>query len=139
MFLMPFIKIEANCSQSILRVKNALKHLRDKIVEFPINQIYYIHEVPNPRRTDHPPNFLDELTEKIRRQGFQELYAVPLMLMPDGKVYCMGHHRTEVMKRLGETTIPAYIYEWDSLSAESQRKAIQEFPEITRHIVQTSF
>ncbi len=130
----------ADCKNQIIRVKNAPPHLRGRIIEFRIDQITYIHEVPNPKREDHSPNFLDELMELIKKEGFQECYAVPLVRMPDGTIYCAGHHRTEAMKRLGEESIPAYIYDWDDLSPAQQDRARIEFPELfTRRVEQLAF
>jgi len=121
----------ASCYEEIIRVSNATAYgLKEGIVEFPIGDITYLHEVPNPKRKDHPPNFLEQLMAKIRIEGFQEKYAVPLLRMPDGIVYCLGHHRTEAMKRLGQRTIPAIVHEWNTLPATTRDFAIEEYPQI---------
>ncbi len=122
---------KASCYDEIVRVSNATAYgLKQGIVEFPIGEITYLHEVPNPKRKDHPPDFLEQLMEKIRIEGFQEKYAVPLLRMPDGIVYCLGHHRTEAMKRLGQRTIPAIVHEWKTLPAATREFAIEEYPQI---------
>lgn len=124
-------RAHSSCYDEIVRVPNATGYGRVQgIIEFPIADITYLHEVPNPKRTDHPPNFIEQLMEKIKIEGFQEKYAVPLLRMPDGIVYCMGHHRTEAMKRLGQRTVPAFIYDWNTLSPSTRDLAMREFPSV---------
>ncbi|MEZ4815860.1 MAG: ParB/RepB/Spo0J family partition protein [Bdellovibrionota bacterium] len=123
--------LEATCREEIRRVKNPTAlGLKFGIVEFPIDQIVYIHEVPNPKREDHGPDFMEELMKKIEVEGFQEKFAVPLLKMPNGSFLCMGHHRTEAMKRLGETTVPALIYTWSELSPRTRELLLELHPSL---------
>jgi hypothetical protein len=49
--------------------------------------------------------------------------------MPDGRLVQLGgHHRAAAMRQLGETTIPARIVDWSSISPGAQNLYRQLFP-----------
>jgi hypothetical protein len=100
-----------------------------RIQEFPIGYIQYTHAVPNPA-TGHDEGFIQRMMDDMRQNGFSERFAVPLIHMPDRSYYCGGHHRVEAMKRLGESTIPAVIFEWNQMTDPQKRYCVSSQPSV---------
>jgi hypothetical protein len=77
-----------------------------------------------------PPDYIPNLAASIQANGFDLGQAIPVARMPDGRlVHLGGHHRAEAMRQLQETTIPARVVVWNSLSAAVQNWWRQRFPQ----------
>jgi len=86
---------------------------RPGVVEVPLDQLVPLHPVP---RLGKPPNYIADLANNIRSNGYQLNKAIPVIRMPDGRLIIgSGHHRVEAMRSLGEQTIPARVLDWDAL------------------------
>jgi ParB-like chromosome segregation protein Spo0J len=79
-----------------------------------------------------PPNYIQHLASSIQANGYDLGRAIPVARMPDGRLVLLGgHHRAAAMGQLGETTIPARVVDWNSLSPAIQewwRKRFPNFP-----------
>jgi sulfiredoxin len=73
------------------------------VQKVPVEEIY----VPTARRKTLHPETVRVLAEDILENGLK----VPIQVRYDGKRYVLieGLHRLEAIKRLGETTIDAYL------------------------------
>jgi ParB-like chromosome segregation protein Spo0J len=99
---------------------------RPGVVEVPLADLHPLHPVPRP---GVPPNHIPDLANAIRTNGYDLAEAIPVARMPDGRLVQLGgHHRAAAMGLLGETTIPARIVEWSSLSPRVQRWWRDQFP-----------
>jgi ParB-like chromosome segregation protein Spo0J len=99
------------------------------VVEVRLSDIIPLHPVPRP---GVPPNHIQNLANAIRANGYDLGQAIPVARMPDGRLVQLGgHHRGAAMRQLGETTIPARIVNWGSLSQRAQniwRGLFSNFP-----------
>ena len=99
---------------------------RPGVTEVPLADLNPLHAVPRPNT---PPNHLQDLANLIRMNGYDLSRAIPLVRMPDGRLLQLGgHHRAAAMGQLGETTIPARVVDWNSMSPGAQTKWRQRFP-----------
>lgn len=107
---------------SVKRVGNA----RPGIVEVPLADLNPLHPVPRPGK---PPNYIADLANKIKTNGYDLGQAIPVARMSDGRLVQLGgHHRAAAMGQLGETTIPARVVDWDSWSPRVQNWWRDQFP-----------
>lgn len=98
---------------------------RPGVIEVPLADLHPLHPVPRP---SVPPNHLVDLVKAIRINGYNLGQAIPVARMPDGRLVQLGgHHRAAAMGRLGETTIPARVVDWNSLSPAAQARWRQRF------------
>lgn len=96
------------------------------VTEVPLADLHPLHPVPRPGT---PPNHIPDLATAIQTSGYDLAQPIPVARMPDGRLVTMGgHHRAEAMRRLGETTIPARVVDWDAISAGAQSLYRQTFP-----------
>lgn len=94
--------------------RDGKNYFGEGIHEVGLDWILPLHQVPRP---ELPPDHLEKLQEKLRTEGYDLNQPVPLLIMPDGKIYSAGgHHRIEAMKRLGESSIPSRVYYWHGMS-----------------------
>ena len=99
---------------------------RQGVVDILLSQLHPLHPVPRP---GVPPNHIANLALSIQANGYDLSQAIPVARMPDGRLVQLGgHHRAEAMRQLGETTIPARIVDWDTLSPVVQHWWQQRFP-----------
>lgn len=99
---------------------------RQGVIEVSLDQLNPLHPVPRPGM---PPNHIQNLASSIKANGYDLNQAIPVARMPDGcLVQLGGHHRTEAMRQLGETTIPARVVDWNFLSSSVQNWWRQQFP-----------
>lgn len=85
-----------------------------------------LHSVPRPGK---PSTHIQDIADKIKANGYDLTQAIPVARMPDGRLVIMGgHHRVAAMKQLGETTIPARVVDWNSISSRAQQIYKQNFP-----------
>jgi hypothetical protein len=99
---------------------------RQGVVEILLSLLHPLHPVPRP---GVPPNHIAHLALDIQANGYDLSQAIPVARMPNGRfVQLGGHHRAEAMRQLGETTIPARIVDWDTLSPVVQHWWQQRFP-----------
>lgn len=76
-----------------------------------------------------PVNHIANLASKIKANGYDLSQAIPVARMPDGRLVQLGgHHRVAAMKQLSETTIPARVVDWNSISPGVQTRYRQMFP-----------
>jgi ParB-like chromosome segregation protein Spo0J len=76
-----------------------------------------------------PPNHIQDLANTIRTSGYDLSQPIPVARMPDGRLVQLGgHHRAAAMAQLGETTIPARVVDWNTISAAARNKYRQAFP-----------
>src|SRR5947209_14924279 len=88
---------------------------RPGTVEVALGQLHALHPVPRP---GVPPGHLRSLAAAIQATGYDLHQAIPAARMPDGRLVQLGgHHRAEAMRQLRESTIPARVVNWTSLSA----------------------
>jgi hypothetical protein len=115
--------------KDVARVGNTTKN----VVEVPLGELTALHPVPRPGM---PPNHIDNLALRIAEDGYQVNQAIPVLRMPSGKlVTAGGHHRVAAMARLGESTVPARIVEWSSLSPQAQARYLQAFGSVLRPLL----
>jgi ParB-like chromosome segregation protein Spo0J len=96
------------------------------VTEVPLADLNPLHPIP---RAGTPPNHVQDLATLIRTNGYDMTQPIPVARMPDGRLVTMGgHHRAEAMRLLGETTIPARVVDWDSISPGAQNLYRQMFP-----------
>lgn len=109
--------------QGIPRVGQA----RPGVTEVPLADLNPLHPVPRP---EMQPNHINELANSIRTNGYDLSQAIPVVRMPDGRLVQLGgHHRAAAMGQIpGETTIPARVVDWNSLSQAVQQRWRQRFP-----------
>jgi hypothetical protein len=99
---------------------------RPGVVEVPLADLHPLHPVPRP---GVPLNHIPDLANSIRTNGYDLGEAIPVARMPDGRLFQLGgHHRAAALGLLGETTIPARIVEWSSLSLRVQNWWRGQFP-----------
>jgi ParB-like chromosome segregation protein Spo0J len=99
---------------------------RQGVVEILLTQLHPLHPVPRP---GVPPNHISNLAVSIQANGYDLSQAIPVVRMPDGRLVQLGgHHRVEAMRQLGETTIPARIVDWHTLSPVVQHWWQRRFP-----------
>lgn len=102
---------------------------RASVTEVPLADLIPLHPVPRPGM---PPNHIPDLANAIRTNGYDLGRAIPVARMPDGRLVQLGgHHRAAAMGQLGETTIPARVVDWSSLSPRVQnwwRSQFRNFP-----------
>jgi ParB-like chromosome segregation protein Spo0J len=92
----------------------------------PLADLNPLHPVPRPGT---PPDHIRDLANSIRTNGYDLGKAIPVARMPDGRLVQLGgHHRAAAMRQLGETTIPARVVEWKSLSPRVQHWWQGQFP-----------
>jgi hypothetical protein len=117
-----YIPGPANPQGPVPRVGTA----RPGVTEVPLADLHPLHPVPRPGM---PPNHIPDLANKIRTNGYDLGRPIPVVRMPDGRlVHLGGHHRAAAMGHLGETTIPARVVEWNSMSPGAQARWRQRFP-----------
>jgi len=99
---------------------------RPGVVEVPLADLHPLHRVPRPRR---PPNYIQDLANKIRMNGYDLARPVPVARMPDGRLVQLGgHHRAAAMGQLGESTIlPARVVDWNSMGPAVRKWYRQKF------------
>lgn len=91
-----------------------------------MDQLNPLHPLP---RAGKPSNYIPDLANKIKTNGYDVGQAIPVARMPDGRLVQLGgHHRAEAMRQLGEKTIPGRIVEWNSLSPNVQQWWRNQFP-----------
>ena len=96
------------------------------ITEVPLADLSPLHSVPRP---GVPASHIQDLMAELQTNGYDLAQPIPVARMPDGRFVTMGgHHRVEAMKRLGETTIPARIVDWNSINPGAQNLYRQWFP-----------
>jgi ParB-like chromosome segregation protein Spo0J len=96
------------------------------VTEVPLAGLNPLHPVPRP---GSPPNHIRDLANSIRTNGYDLGQAIPVARMPDGRLIQLGgHHRAAAMGQLGETTIPARVVDWSSLSPRVQNWWRSQFP-----------
>jgi hypothetical protein len=96
------------------------------VTEAPLADLNPLHSVPRPGK---PPNHVQDLANKIQTNGYDLAQPIPVARMPDGRLVIMGgHHRVEAMKQLGETTIPARVVDWNTISPGAQKIYRDSFP-----------
>ncbi|MHB1424109.1 MAG: hypothetical protein ACYC3I_13110 [Gemmataceae bacterium] len=97
--------------------------------EVPLADLHPLHSVP---RSGKPANHITNLANTIRANGYDRSRAIPIARMPDGRLVQLGgHHRAAAMGQLAETTIPARVVDWNTLSQKTQnwwRKKFPNFP-----------
>ena len=99
---------------------------RAGVTEVRLSSLRPLHSVPRP---GVPPGHIGNLATKIRTEGYKLDQAIPVIRMPDGRmVHAGGHHRAAAMRQLGETTIPARVKDWSSLSPRVQEHYRQTWP-----------
>src|SRR5262245_52212909 len=105
---------------------NRVGNARPGTIEVPLNQLNPLHAVPRPGK---PPNHVQSLAQSIQANGYDLSRAIIVARMPDGRLVQLGgHHRAEAMRQLQETTIPARVIDWNSVSPAAQNKYRQSFP-----------
>jgi hypothetical protein len=98
------------------------------VTEVSLDQLHPLHAVPRPGM---PPGHIDDLARLIHTNGYDVARAIPVVRMPDGRLVTFGgHHRVAAMKRLQETTIPARVEDWATLSPAAQARWLQRFPHL---------
>jgi hypothetical protein len=76
-----------------------------------------------------PVDYIRDLADAIRANGYDLARAIPVARMPDGRLVQLGgHHRAAAMGQLGESTIPGRIVEWTTLPGRVQRWWQGQFP-----------
>ena len=96
------------------------------VSEVPLVDLRPLHSVPRPGM---PPNHIQDLANQIQTNGYDMSQPIPVARMPDGRLVQLGgHHRAEAMRRLGETTIPARIVDWNFIDPGVRRMYRQLFP-----------
>ena len=91
---------------------------RQGVTEVSLDQLNPLYSVPRPGM---PPNHIQNLASTIKANGYDLNPAIPVARMPDGRLVQLGgHHRAAAMRQLGETTIPARIVDFNSLSPTVQ-------------------
>lgn len=104
----------------------------NEITEVPLDEIKPIHPVPRPGK---PAGYIDNLASSIQVDGFDLRRAVNIVVMPNGlKVTFGGHHRIAAMKELKQSTIPAKVVNWTDMSAKTQQRWLQDFPNIADYL-----
>lgn len=99
---------------------------RRGVVEVPLADIHPLHPVPRP---DKPANYVTIIAALLQANGYDVGLPVQLVRMPDGRLLQFGgHHRTAAMLSLGETTIPARVLDWASMSAGAHARWFVRFP-----------
>lgn len=103
-------------ANGVSRVGETVKN----ITEVPLKDILPLHGVPRPGM---PKNWISELANKIKSEGYNVKHAIPVLRLPNGKlVSAGGHHRVAAMKSLRENSIPSRIVDWTSLSGKAQQR-----------------
>jgi ParB-like chromosome segregation protein Spo0J len=99
---------------------------RSAVVEIPLDQLIPLHPVPRPIK---PANYLADLANQIRQNGYRLDRPVVALRMPDGRlVIGGGHHRVAAMRLLGQATIPARVVDWTSVTPSTQDWYRDNFP-----------
>ncbi|MFO0822765.1 MAG: ParB N-terminal domain-containing protein [Gemmataceae bacterium] len=98
-----------------------------QITEVSLADLNPLHSVPRPGT---PPNHIQNLAGAIQTNGYDLAQPIPVARMPDGRLVMMGgHHRAAARSQLQETTIPARVVDWDSISPGAQNLYRQLFPD----------
>jgi hypothetical protein len=99
---------------------------RPGTTEAPLADLNPLHPVPRP---GIPFSYIADLAALVRTNGYDLSRAIPVVRMPDGRLVQLGgHHRAAAMRQLGETTIPARVVDWNSLSLGAQARWRQRLP-----------
>ena len=99
---------------------------RRPVAEVALDKLVPLHPVPRPGK---PPTYIQDLADAIRSTGYRLDQAISVIRMPQGRlVIAGGHHRVAAMRSLGETTIPARVFDWDSLVPGVQDWYRDNFP-----------
>jgi hypothetical protein len=99
---------------------------RPGVVEVLLADLTPLHPVPRPGA---PPNHIKDLANTIGMNGYDLSRAIPVARMPDGRLVQLGgHHWAAAMGVLGETTIPARVLDWNSMSPGARARWRQRFP-----------
>jgi RHS repeat-associated protein len=111
-------------AKAIPRVGQTAKN----ITEVTISSLRALHAVPRPGM---PANHIQNLAQSIRTNGYDLNQAISVMRLPSGQlVSAGGHHRVAAMQSLGETTIPARVVDWSSMSTGAQQWYLNNFPSL---------
>ncbi|MCB0420155.1 MAG: ParB-like nuclease domain-containing protein [Bdellovibrionales bacterium] len=85
------------------------------LYEVSLARISSLHPIPNPLREDSNEQ-LENLKSLISSHGYHLSKAIQVAILRNGQILNLGgHHRVAAMLALGESTIPASVYVWDSM------------------------